>query len=220
MNNTTPPPYRPKSKRNTLRTIKRITLALLLFAAYTMAVFISGKTIFDLRIPWLASAAIAVVSGIFLWKKWEPISGTSNFFINFLIHTVCIAGLAAGLVFSLNYFCSDKSSESEVTAKVINSYSKTRYHTRRIGRRLSGRGTPYQVYYIEAELPDGRRKEFSVTLNQYNEARRSARIRLDIENGLLSMPVIKKSTIVKARKHKKRTPGNPVLTRRHGIKPS
>lgn len=216
MNNTIPPPYRPKSKRNTLQTAVRIIVALLVFAAFTLAVYISGKTIFNLWIPWSISVFSAVVSGIFLWRKWKPISGSSSILINFLIHTVCVAGIAAALVFSLNYFGSDKSSESVVTAKVVNSYSKTRYHTRRIGRRLSGRGNPYKVYYIEAELPDGRKKEFSVTLSQFNEARRSSRMRLDIEEGLLSMPVIKESTIVKAGKKRKARPANPVFKRKKG----
>lgn len=205
MNNTTPPPFcpKPKAKRGSLTITKRILVAIFAIIAYSIAVYFGGKTLYNLWIPWTIAIVIASGCVALLRKYLKTDTSTIKSILNFIIHTVCVTGLVAGLIFSLNYAYSDNSAESTVSAKVINKYSQTRYHTKRVGRRYTGQGRPYKVYYIVAELPDGRTKEFSQTLSQYNQTDLNSKIQLSIEPGLLSMPVIKESRIITQKKHRK-----------------
>ncbi len=197
MKNVTPPPFcvEKKSRKRFTTVLKRVIVGIAVFIAYSFAFFFSAKTLYKLWIPWVISAIIALTLSTILWKFRNPLISTTKFILKYLTYSVCITGVIAGLIFSLNYLCSDTSSQTTVSAKVIEKYTKTRYHTKRVGRRYTGQGKPYKVYYIVAELPDGRTKEFGLTLSQYNRTRRNSEIQLTLETGLLSIPVIKDSSI-------------------------
>ena len=71
-------------------------------------------------------------------------------------------------------------------------FSKTRHRTRRVGRNRMAPGEPYKVYYLDLRLPDGRLKEMSATLGQYNRRHKGDTVALPVERGLFGVPVIKR----------------------------
>jgi len=98
----------------------------------------------------------------------------------------------SGLLIGLNFMLTDFSSLPEVKAEVVDKYSETHYRSRRVGRNRYTRGEPYKVYYLDLRLPDGRLKEMSATLGQYNRRHKGDTVALPVERGLFGVPVIKR----------------------------
>ena len=75
---------------------------------------------------------------------------------------------------------------------VESKYTKTRHRSRRLGRNRYAQGEAYKVYYIGVGLPDGRIKEMSATLKEYNRVRRGDTLAFPVERGFFGVPVIKR----------------------------
>ena len=100
--------------------------------------------------------------------------------------------LFCSLVMGLNYLCADKASQHEVRAEITGKWQKKHTRYRHVGRRHHAipQGS-YNTYHIKLEFPDGRTKEMSVSLSEYNRARTGRFRTLEVADGLFWMPVIK-----------------------------
>lgn len=184
----------------------RIILGLLAFASYTFAIFLGTKTLTTLWIPWVVTAAVALATGLHLAPLCRVFTGSTRFILNYDIYSFISTGVLTGLFFSLNYFLSDPSSACGVNADVTRIYSETRYHTRRVGRRVVGRGNPYKVYNADVVLPGGRTKTIPLTLSEYNSSRHSTVMTVEVEKGFFGLPVIKHTSLVPPPKEARRFP--------------
>lgn len=174
-----------------VRVLLRILIGIVLIVSSGMAYYFGTKTLVDLWIPWSVSFSLALLSGIFAWRIWIPLTSAKRFIINFPIHLIGVTVIFGFLILAINYTLSDIRTRTVVNAEVCSRYTKTRYHTKRVGRHYTAKGNPYKVYYIEIEFPDGRKKESGVTLSQYNRIKKGTQLRVVVENGFLSMPVMK-----------------------------
>lgn len=177
-------------KRN-VRTALRILTGIALVIFSGIAYYLGTRTLADLWIPWSVSLGIALISGVFAWKIWIPLTSSMRFIINFPIHLMAVTAICGFLIFTTNYVWADAQSRKIVNAEVCNRYSKTRYHTKRVGRHYTAKGNPYKGYYIEIEFPDGRKKEAGVSLSQYSRIKKGSKLMVAVEKGFLSMPVMK-----------------------------
>ena len=153
---------------------------------------------------WIISVSLvlAAASAIILWQKWEMLTHTANVVVNILCHVVAATGLFMAIILGVNYFGRYSSDTITVRAEVVKVYSETRYHSKRVARNRYIRGNPYQVYFMDVRLPDGRVRQRSISLKRYNRyARKSHKQReradsvdLMLTPGALGMTIIERGT--------------------------
>lgn len=166
-------------------------LVLLTIASYGASMGFYGMTVINPWIPGVAAVIIALLSGSRMWKAWQFVSGSDNMWFNFFIHTVVATGFVMGAFYACNYLFADGASLHKETAVVERRYKEVRHRSKRIGRRVYGRGEPYNVYFIEVRLlSTGALKSLSADRAQYSRIHAGDTLRLDTETGLFGFPVI------------------------------
>ncbi len=180
------------TKRDVGRSIAIGAVVLLTLVFYGCAMGLHGETIVEWWIPAAVAVAMALVSGAVFWKKWIWLTRVENALLNGLCHVVFATGLFLCIFYAVNYAFADKDTEHTEYVTVESKYTKTRHRSRRIGRNRYAQGEAYKVYYIGVGLPDGRIKEMSATLKEYNRVRRGDTLAFPVERGFFGVPVIKR----------------------------
>lgn len=173
--------------------ISKVLLGIILFitvVAYALASVIHANTVVNGWIVISGCLALALVSGVTLWRLWPKVTGTGKVWINYIMQVVVACAFFLLLFYIPNSVFSDKSTNHEEKAVAERVYSKTHYRTRRISRRTYGRGEPYYKYYVDLRFENGSRKSLEIPLKQYNRTRKGDTLRIDIEKGLYGFPVI------------------------------
>lgn len=177
-----------------MRTINIIIMIILTTAIILLlglASVLQRNTIIDWWIPSAACALLAVPCGILLRGCIGRLTKFRKTIWNILAGAVLSFSVFIGLFYSLNYYKSDESSAQEFSARITNKYTEERYRVQRVSRNRVRRGEKYWVYCISVEMPDGRLKKMEVSPGEYIKIRVGRHIKLQIENGLLGIPVIK-----------------------------
>lgn len=163
-------------------------LTLVVIVSLGMALTLHRNTLTD----WWVPAAICFVPACLLAAL------LSKKMLRFISAPLCwLAGFAVffsvllGGFYSLNYFRSDPASTEPCQATVASKYTEEHYHTRRVSRNRVVRGQPYTVYFISLELPDHKMKNMEVSAGEYAKIRTGQSLPLQVEKGLLGVPVIK-----------------------------
>ena len=123
---------------------------------------------------------------------WPKVTRSSNRLLNLTVHFVVMAGAVAALFFVANYCGADMSTLHTETAVASRKYTKTRHRTRRINRRVTGRGEPYTVYFVEFTMNDGRVKTLEMSSKQYHRIRSGNEVEMQVARGMLGFPVIRR----------------------------
>lgn len=165
-----------------------VLLVLIAVAALGLAMALHRNTLIDWWVPAAICFAPAVVLAALLSKKMlgfisAPFSRLAGFALFFCV--------LLGGFYSLNYYKADPASAESRQATVVGKYTEEHYHTRRISRNRAVRGQPYTVYFISLELPGRRIKHMEVSPGEYAKVRSGQSLPLEIEKGLLGVPVIK-----------------------------
>ena len=150
-----------------------------------------SDTLIDWWKPVTGCAILAVISALIYGHRWERFTCTDFFPINFCIQAIVGFSVLIFAFFSVNYFFSDDDAGHTENVTVERRYRETRYRTKRIGRRVVGRGTPYYVYFIEIRFSDGRLKSHQVLKGRYDRIHQGDTMALEVSNGFLDIPVIK-----------------------------
>ena len=150
------------------RTLRIITVVLTVIIFYGIAITLLGMTI--VKPVWIIGVSIlfAAVTALAFWQKWKKITTSHSIILNVICHLIASTGLFMGLILGVNYFGRNTSDSVTVRAEVIKVYSETRYRMKRIARNRYTRGEPYQVYFMDVQLPNGSECKKSISLQRYN----------------------------------------------------
>lgn len=146
---------------------------------------------------------IAVGSGKFMWKAWKGITDSDNVWLNFGLHTVTVASLVIGAFFIGNYFLGDRNAVTYQDVAITKIYREQHYKTRRISRKVYGRGAPYWVYMADIELRGGDIKTLRLTKKRYDILSKGDTLGLAVRNGYFGSTVIDTDKIIYPKKEKK-----------------
>lgn len=180
-----------KSKTDVFRPVMLVILILVVFAALGLGVAIGKNTFINPWYPAAGAAALGAISATTLWRLWPRLTGTGKVWINFLCQTVTAASILYGAFYTLNFACADPATLHTEKAVVARKYSKTHYRTRRISRRVYGRGAPYQVYHADVEFSSGRRHTLTLKPARYIKIHKGDTIGISLARGLFGIPVVK-----------------------------
>ncbi len=198
------------NRRDVVRSLVVGGMIFLTIVFYGCAMGLHGETLVDWWIPLTVAVAMALVSGAVLWRVWPRVTGSGSFLLNFMSHFAFSTGLILTLFYGLNFAFADKHTEHWEQMVVERKFSKTRHRSRRVGRNRVAPGEPYKVYYLEMRLPDGRLKEMSATLNEYNRRHKGDTVALPVTRGLFGVPVIerrgRKTEVPRANRHREHRP--------------
>lgn len=167
-------------------------IVLIVIGTSGIAMALHGETFVSPWLPGLLALALGASTSLVMWKWWIPLTGTDSRLFNTLCHIVTVASVAIAAFYGANYAFADRSTHHTEMAVVEGRYSETRYHSRRVGRRVVGRGEPYKVYHIEVCLTDGQKKRLSVPFGRFRRIHTGDTISLPVEQGALGFPVIRK----------------------------
>lgn len=170
---------------------KTIITSLVIILSIGVIIGLSSLTMTSPWFPIGASAAFAAITGTVLADKWEWLTKTNRFILNYLCHLAAVTILMAAAFYIINYAFADKESIHTVKATVERRYSETRHKTRRLRRNVYVNGEPYKVYYMELRFENGMKKSRSISLAKFNRIRKGDTINVKIAQGAFHIPVIK-----------------------------
>ena len=146
-------------------------LGALIIACLGFSYVIYQDTLIHWWRPVVLSLTIAIGSGKFLWKSWRRLTDTEAIWVNYGVHTATVAALLIGIFFIGNYFLGDRSCITYQDVTITRVYREKHYHTKRISRRVYGRGSSYWVYKADVELPGRDSKDIRITEKRYDKRR-------------------------------------------------
>lgn len=164
-------------------------LGLLTLAGYGIGVTELSRTLVP-PLPVVGGALGAgLLAGLLTSRMWGPLLGVSNRIASTAIGLVLFTGVLGGGFLTLNH-AAGNGNDIRVDAVVEQRYTKTRHHTKRVGRRYTRQGEPYKVYYVRFRMPDGQTADISTSIHYYSRVHSGDTIRLTLRTGLFGLPVI------------------------------
>ncbi|MCM1484016.1 MAG: hypothetical protein NC043_06750 [Muribaculaceae bacterium] len=180
----------PSYRKNTLRTISIIIVILIAVASAGIDTFLLGSTVVSAPLCITGCIAFAICTAPLARPLWTRITGCGSRITSYICHILTAAPIALCLFLSLNYFPAQSSDMHTIRTPIKRLYTETHYRTRRVARRVVGRGTPYEVYFAEVTMPTGKLKSISISARQYRQLHSADSLSLNIRTGLLGLPVI------------------------------
>lgn len=178
-------------KKSTRLKIIIILLCSLTVIFYSVSLALYEKTIVNPYILLSIAGFLSVISGVTMWRFWRRITDKENFLINYMCHVVFSFGFLLFSYLTINIIFKNESEEYREGAEVENVYSKTRYKTKRVGRRYV-RGDEYKAYFMKINLKDDVSKEIQITLAKTRHLHKGDSVNVVLCPGFLGSPVITK----------------------------
>lgn len=178
-----------KAKTRNIILIVALSLFAIIFSG--LAMVLHRNTLIEWWKPVIACLIPAIIAGVFSIKKMNALTRLDIRPVNFAAGTILYFALFIGAFYTLNYYNSEKSTHHECEARIENKFTEEHYHVKRLSRNRSVRGEKYLVYYITLQLPGGKIKKIEVGAGKYGKLHPGQKLRLEIENGLFGVPVIK-----------------------------
>ena len=177
-------------KRRITEIILILILSLTVIVALGFSMALHSFTIIDWWKPAAACAILALPASIWLAKYMRRLTQNILIYLEYPVAYIFIFSILLAAFYSSNFYLSDHRSGYEYHAPVVKKYSQERKRTYKVGRR-GYRETKYRVYIIEIEMKDGKTKKMEKPLKEYNSIKKGSSLKLFIEDGLFSIPVIK-----------------------------
>ena len=178
---------------------KRIMLMMAVIMAFLfMLVSISISWPVTLINRWLFLVLVGLGSAwisLMIGKRWAKLTGISQAVVNFIGGWIIIGVIVAGAILMLNYSGAYKSTVSSERVTVTGRGQETHYHTRRISRKVTVRGAPYQVYFVTLDMPRAGKRKMKVEKKIYDSVDKGDTVEVAIGRGSLGWPVIKAETV-------------------------
>lgn len=149
-------------------------------------------TFLNVALVVLPSLLFAVSFALLSQPLWRYLTANKNRIFNVGIATFFFTSLFAAAFYVLNYSCSDNQTRVSESVAVVEKYSKTRYHSKRVSRNRYTRGEAYKVYFFKIEFANGTVKEYETVVNKYRNTDAGDSIRVSVEKGLFGPKVIKR----------------------------
>lgn len=178
---------------------KRIMLMMAVIMAFLfMLVSISLSWPVTLINRWLFLILVGLGSAwisLMIGKRWAKLTGISQTAVNFIGGWVIIGVIVAGAILMVNYSWAYKSAISSELVVVTGRCQETHYHTRRISRKVTVRGAPYQVYFVTLDMPGAGERKMKVEKKIHDSIEKGDTVEVAIGRGILGWPVIKAETV-------------------------
>lgn len=189
---TMPPPLPGEKRRrkSTGRYVAAIILLLLTIGFYGAAVGLQSLTIGSPLWPVTVCIVLSLLTGWFIWRPFSRLSGVTSRIVNALLAAVAACGLYLFAFYGINMLTARNTAPHSVEVRIEKLYTETRYHSKRVRRNRYTRGEPYQVYFMQVGLPDGRSKKLSLTVDEYRRYQRRDTLNISVSRGLFGMDVI------------------------------
>ena len=165
-------------------------------------VSLSASTLASPSIPIAIAVILAAISAIPLYRMWKWLTRSENFLPNFICHLIVFSSAFSFSIYALNFAFPQEGTRYQIKATVEKKISKTRHHSKRVGRRYTTQGEPYKVYEIEVRLPDSVKKDFSVNVERYIYSHKGDTVILNAEKGMFGIVTLRLDTEIKRPKHK------------------
>jgi len=153
------------------------------------------STIVNQWIFFATVVAVAAATGTVLHRVWAKLTHTCKFYINFPLHLIVASIVISATMLMVNYFATDYQALPLEKVVIEKRLQKTRYHTKRVTRRVYTRGDPYKVNYLRITLPDGSSKEVYVNKKLYDKSHPGDSATIRMGRGILSIPVLYPRTL-------------------------
>lgn len=137
-------------------------------------------------IPVVIVLAISVPLALPMRGLWQWLTGKQNVALNMICHLVFTFPLLLCTALTVNLLTADKNPVN-TKAVVEKVYTETRYHTKRVSRKVYTRGAPYTVYCVEIQFPEGKKRHFDIKKKVYNRLSKGDTVSVDIKKGALGM---------------------------------
>jgi len=146
-------------------------------------------------IPITVVLIMTVMLALPMRRLWQWITGTYNTAINLLCHILFTLPLLLCAILTVNLATSGK--DAQATEAVVEKvYTETRYHTKRVSRKVYTRGTPYTVYRVEIKFPQGMKRHFDIKRKLFNQLMKGDTVSVNVSKGALGMKVFNGSETV------------------------
>ncbi|MDE5773516.1 MAG: hypothetical protein K2H86_03550 [Muribaculaceae bacterium] len=165
-------------------------ISLLLIGLYAADMWMYTHTLVVWWVPLMLALIPVCVSWFLLKRFWKSLWPDISVCLLCAAHVVILTGFFYFLILGVNRWCADPHLRYTEDVTVAARVRETHYHTRRVNRRYSTRGTPYYTYKLDCELPDGRHKSIEVSHAYYKSVRTGSEIKLTMVSGVLGFPVI------------------------------
>lgn len=182
-------------KKKTVHIVMAIATGLLAAVFSGLAVALHRNTLIEWWKPAIGALAVALIAGTLSIRLMRVVTRMDSRPINFACGTILFFALFIGGFYALNYYNSESSTNHKCEVVVETKYVEEHYHVKRLSRHRSIRGEKRRVYYIDIRFPEGKIKKLEVCAREYGNLRPGQKLRLEIENGLLGVPVIKNLTV-------------------------
>ena len=177
-------------KNSVVKKILIFILILTVIISLGFSVGLHSFTIIDWWKPACVCAILALPATLLLARYMKRLTRDILVYLEYPLAYVFSYSIILLAFYSSNFFLSNPNSGYEYHAPVVKKYSQERTRSYKVGRR-GYRETKYRVYIIEIEMKDGKLKKLEKTIREYNSIKKGSYIKLFIEDGLYSIPVIK-----------------------------
>lgn len=170
-------------------TLARIAIAVAIGLMGGWSMYLYCHTLVDPRVPIVVGVATALLTLPLCLNWWKHVASATDRWINIICHIV--TGFVTGifLLFTMNYYMPQAGSEHIEQAEVVRKYSEQKNRYRRVGRMRTIPAGKYTVYHAEIRFSNGRTKEISLTLSEYNRTRAGSTLTYTLATGLFGIPV-------------------------------
>lgn len=180
--------------------LHHLLLGVIVFVAVLCAAAawsLSSDTLISGPLVACAALTLALATARPALGMWSRLTGTDRGWINTAVHTLTLAAVLSGIFFTGNYFGADMTTRHTEKVVIERKFTQTRYRTRRINRRTTGRGAPYKVYYVDLTMPDGSLKTLQMPKDNYLKLRSGDEAEVTLAKGLFGVTVIRRDVPVR-----------------------
>ena len=179
-----------------MRTLLLILTFLLLMFLGGAVWYLAGYTLLNVPLFIGIIGFISLVTGVVMANRWEKITRIRHYILNFGIHVVVFGLILSFMVLLINYTTAGLSKVPPTEVTVEKKMTKTRYRSKRVGRRSYTRGEPYNVYFLELDIPERGEHSFQVSKSVYSSVKKGESATIKISRGALGMSVIDPNSIM------------------------
>ncbi len=186
---------------------KRTVVGAVLFTLALMAALFSIIMMKELLGPrWillLLTLVVTVPLALPLRRFWRWLTQRDSIAVNLLCHIIIVYPLLLCTALIVNMACAENHGE-KIRVKTTRLYTETRYHTKRVSRKVYTRGAPYTVFCIEIEMPDGSHRNFDIKKKKYDSIDVGDTVAIPVRSGALWLDVLDPYALEYTKKAKKR----------------
>lgn len=182
-------------QKEKMRRFLIIMVAVVAILATGGCIAIGANTLGSIVAMCCVAGVVTALCCIALKKLWVKMTQTSKPWVNLCVEAIVMFPIVLCTLLGVNYFGADDSTRHTENAVIERLYSKTRHHTKRVSRRTVGVGEEYKVYYAEVRMTGVARKEISLNQKQWHRLHRGDTIKLQVAQGALGLPVIKRKGV-------------------------